>query len=174
MRSQAHSNGSRRAARRAPGAATGHGGRVRRATDARRDAIREILLRLSVSTQDDLQRHLAARGIEVAQATVSRDLVQLGVTRVGTAGGPRYLIPEADDMLPLDPVRRFADSVHTNGVLVVVRTKAGAASTVARAIDDARLPEVLGTLAGDDTVFVAPARSRGAPAVARRLRRLLG
>jgi len=68
----------------------------------------------------------------------------------------------------------LVDSVRTNGTLVVVRTKASAASTVALAIDDAGLPDVLGSLAGDDTVFIAPARSRAAPALARRLRRLFG
>ena len=61
-------------------------------------------------------------------------------------------------------MRRLVDAVLTNGQLVVVRTKAGAASTVARAIDDARLADVLGTIAGDDTIFVAPARARAAGA----------
>ncbi len=141
---------------------------------ARRDAIREILSRRAVTSQDDLQRHLAARGITAAQATVSRDLALLGVNRAAGANGPRYQIPGDDGALPLDPVRGLADAVLTNGVLVVVRTKAGAASTIARAIDEARLGDTLGTIAGDDTIFVAPTRARGAPALARRLRKLFG
>ena len=141
---------------------------------SRQDAIREILASRTVGTQDDLQRQLAARGIVAAQATVSRDLVQLGVTRVGTAAGPRYSIPGDGGALPLGPVRMLVDSVRTNGVLVVVRTKSSAASTVARAIDDAGVPDVLGSLAGDDTIFIAPTRPRATPALARRLRRLLG
>jgi len=123
----------------AGGGARGGGGARTGSGGGRRDAIREILARGTVATQDDLQRQLAARGA-----------------------------------LPLDPVRVLVDSVRTNGTLVVVRTKASAASTVARAIDDAGLPDVLGSLAGDDTVFIAPARSRAAPALARRLRRLFG
>jgi transcriptional regulator of arginine metabolism len=64
--------------------------------------------------------------------------------------------------------------VATNGALVVVRTAPGSAPAVARAIDLARLPGVLGTLAGDDTVFVAPARERGGRTLAGRLASLLG
>ena len=71
-------------------------------------------------------------------------------------------------------MRRLAESVETNGLMVVVRTKASAASTVARAIDDARLPDVMGTLAGDDTIFVVPGSARGAKALVDHLRRLLG
>lgn len=141
---------------------------------ARRDAIREILARRSVARQEQLMQHLAARGIHAAQATVSRDLGLLGVVRTMTGDGPRYRIPGDDGGLPLDPVRRLAESVESNGHLLVVRTKAGAASTVARAVDDAHLQGVLGTLAGDDTVFVAPARGQGVAKLALRLRRLLG
>ena len=141
---------------------------------ARRNAVREILSRGSAASQEELQRALAERGIHAAQPTISRDLVALGATRLPAAGGPRYAIPGGDTALPIDPVRGLAESIASNGTLVVVRTKAGAASTVARAIDDARLGEVMGTIAGDDTIFVAPARA-GAGAVeaaARRLKRL--
>jgi transcriptional regulator of arginine metabolism len=132
------------------------------------------LARRNVVSQDDLQRELAARGISAAQATVSRDLVLLGVARAAGPGGHRYQIPRDDSTLPIDPVRSLVDAVLTNGMLVVVRTKAGAASTVARAIDDAHLGDTLGTIAGDDTIFVATARTRGAPDLARRLRKLFG
>ena len=71
-------------------------------------------------------------------------------------------------------MRRLVDGVESSGALVVVRTKASAASTVARALDEAGLADVLGTLAGDDTVFVAPRRAGGGDALARRLRALLG
>ncbi len=143
-------------------------------TDARRDAIREILAQHPVSTQEDLRRHLAARGIRAAQATLSRDMVALGVQRTARPGGGRYVVDSGGGLLPIDPVRRLVDSVETNGALVIVRTKASAASTVARALDEAGLRDVLGTLAGDDTIFVAPARPRGGRALAGQLRRLLG
>jgi transcriptional regulator of arginine metabolism len=141
---------------------------------ARQAAIREILARRVVTSHEDLQRELAARGVAVAQATVSRDLVRLGVTRAAGPDGHRYQIPGADGALPIEPVRPLVDAVLANRDLVVVRTKAGAASTVARAIDDARVGGALGTIAGDDTIFVAPARAGAASDLARRLRKLLG
>jgi transcriptional regulator of arginine metabolism len=139
----------------------------------RRDAIREILARHVVASQEDLQRQLKARGIHAAQATLSRDIVTLGVRRLTSPDGPRYVIEGDDGALPIEPVRRLVEAVETNGVMVVVRTKASAASTVARALDDARLPDVLGTLAGDDTIFVVPGSARGGPALVKHLRRLL-
>jgi transcriptional regulator of arginine metabolism len=142
-------------------------------TSSRRDAIREILARHVVENQDVLRRHLAARGIRAAQATLSRDMAALGVRRAAGPEGPRYLVDGDAGELPIEPVRRLVDAVETNGLMVVVRTKASAASTVARALDEARLPEVMGTLAGDDTIFVVPAAARGGQALARQLRRLL-
>ena len=121
-----------------------------------------------------MQRQLGTRGVTVAQATLSRDLVLLGVTRTAGVDGHRYRIPDDDSALPIDPVRRLVDAVLANGQLVVVRTKAGAASTVARAIDDAHLHDALGTIAGDDTIFIAPVRASAAPVLARRLRKLFG
>jgi transcriptional regulator of arginine metabolism len=142
--------------------------------ETRRDAIREILTRNVVSTQEGLRRHLAARGIRAAQATLSRDIAALGVRRAGSPQGPRYVIGGDGGALPIEPVRRLVDGVESNGALVVVRTKAGAASTVARALDEAGFDDLLGTLAGDDTIFVAPSAAQGGRALARRLRRLLG
>jgi transcriptional regulator of arginine metabolism len=143
-------------------------------TGSRRDAIREILSRNVIANQDTLRRHLAARGIRAAQATLSRDMAALGVRRATGPDGPRYFVDGDAGGLPLDPVRRLVDSVETNGVVVVVRTKASAAPTVARALDEAGVPELMGTLAGDDTIFAAPSSSRGAQALARRLKKLLG
>jgi transcriptional regulator of arginine metabolism len=137
--------------------------------------VREILAHHAAASQEELQRALGDRGIHAAQATISRDLVALGATRMTAAGGRhRYAIPGGDVALPIDPVRGLVEAIASNGVLVVVRTKAGAASTVARAIDDARLDDVLGTIAGDDTIFVAPGRATATAveATARRLRRL--
>jgi len=143
-------------------------------TATRRDAIREILARGPVPSQDELQRHLRARGIRAAQATLSRDLAALGVRRGSGPAGPRYVIESDAGGLPIEPVRRLAESVETNGLMVVVRTKASAAGAVARALDDAHLPDVLGTLAGDDTIFVVPGSARGALKLVEHLRTLLG
>ena len=149
-----------------------------RADEARRDAIREILSDRSgqegVTSQAELARRLREKGIRVSQATLSRDIAAIGASRAAGARGPRYQVDSDGGTLPLEPVRRLVDGVESNGALVVVRTKASAASTVARALDEAHLDEVLGTIAGDDTIFVAPRRADGARAVERRLRVVLG
>jgi transcriptional regulator of arginine metabolism len=141
----------------------------------RRDTIRAILSARPVTTQGELRRRLRAQGIRASQATLSRDMAALGVRRAAGAGtdGPRYVIDGDGGALPLDPVRRLVLDVAHNGVLVVVRTKASTAPTVARALDEAALPDVLGTVAGDDTVFVAPRGARDGHRVAQRLRALL-
>ncbi len=139
----------------------------------RRDAIRSILGESAVASQGDLLRQLRRRGIRSSQATLSRDMAALGVRRVVGPAGPRYLVDDDDGALPLDPVRRLVTSVESNGALVVVRTQASTAAAVARALDEARVPEILGTLAGDDTVFVAPRRAGGGGPLATKLRQLL-
>ena len=148
--------------------------------EARRDAIREILSAAggdrghAVTSQDELRRLLRARGFKASQATLSRDMAVIGAQRAAGADGPRYRVDGDGGALPLDPVRRLVEGVDHSDTLVVVRTKASAASTVARALDEARLDEVLGTIAGDDTIFVAPRRAREGDRVARRLRALFG
>ena len=143
-------------------------------SEARRDAIREILSGRPVASQGELSRRLGARGIRASQATLSRDMAMLGVRRAVGPDGPRYLVDGNGGALPLDPVRRLVDGVESNGALVIVRTKSSAAATVARALDEAGLTEVMGTLAGDDTVFVAPRRAGGGHRVAGKLRVLFG
>jgi transcriptional regulator of arginine metabolism len=143
--------------------------------EARRDAIREILAQgPAVKNQDELSRRLRTRGIRASQATLSRDMALLGIRRAVGADGPRYLVEAGAGTLPLDPVRRLVDGIDTNGALVVVRTKSSAAGTVARALDEANFAEVMGTLAGDDTVFVAPRRPQDGHRVATKLRTLFG
>ena len=142
--------------------------------DSRRDAIREILSGRPIANQGELLRRLGARGIRASQATLSRDMAMLGVRRAVGPDGPRYLVDGNGGALPLDPVRRLVDGVESNGALVIVRTKSSAAATVARALDEAGLAEVMGTLAGDDTVFGAPRRAGGGHRVAGKVRGLFG
>jgi transcriptional regulator of arginine metabolism len=143
-------------------------------SEGRRDAIREILSGRPIANQGELLRRLGARGIRASQATLSRDMAMLGVRRAVGPEGPRYLVDGNGGALPLEPVRRLVDGVESNGALVIVRTKSSAAATVARALDEAGLTEVMGTLAGDDTVFVAPRRAGGGHRVAGKLRVLFG
>jgi len=147
-------------------------------TQERRAAIRELIRSREVATQEDLRELLAKRGFEVTQATLSRDLAKLGARRVSRAeGGTAYEFPEAR-VVETSAEERLGDlaemvvTVGHNGALVVIHTTAGTASAVALAIDTARIPQVLGTLAGDDCIFLAPARGHAAAKVTTKLQKL--
>jgi len=129
---------------------------------ARRDTIREILRTHRVGTQEDLRRELSRQGFDVTQATLSRDLARLKARRVSLpAGGTAYEldeVPVSDGEASVAAVKELVTAVNESVALVIVNTLPGAASAVAVQLDRARLPGVVGTLAGDDTIFVAPAR----------------
>ena len=143
---------------------------------ARHEAIRRLLESERIGTQEDLCRALAREGVRVTQATLSRDLQQLGALRVSQPEGTVYGLPEpaARGTARLPELSDLVTSVAENDSLVVVRTRAGAASAVALAIDTARLPECLGTLAGDDTIFATPVRGVPVRKLSRKLRNLFG
>jgi transcriptional regulator of arginine metabolism len=139
---------------------------------ARRAQIRELIASRAVATQEELRELLAGRGHDVTQATLSRDLAQLGARRAAQpGGGTAYELPNAPPVLPLysDLVR----AVDDNGTLVVIHTAPGAAQVVASALDRAKPADVLGTIAGDDAIFVAPVRGVSAGRLARRVRELV-
>jgi len=124
-------------------------------TAARRDALRRIIAGSEVGRQADLVRLLARAGHRATQSCVSRDLRELGVAK----RGDRYVLPD-DAALPVPngfaAVAGFVREVRAAGTsLTVVRTAAGAAQSVAIVIDRAQWPEVVGTISGDDTIFVA-------------------
>ena len=141
-------------------------------TRARRAEIRRLIASRPIATQEELRALLGARGHAVTQATLSRDLAYLGARRgPRSGGGVAYELADALPAVPLlhDLVRAIDD----NGTLVVVHTAPGAAQVVAGTLDRAHVPEVLGTIAGDDAIFVAPARGVAAGRLARRLRELV-
>lgn len=123
--------------------------------------IKEIIDKNKVETQEDLAAALRSEGIEVTQATVSRDIKELMLVKVPDADGHyHYAYPKEHNMLltPGRLERTFQDSiisVRAAQCLVVIRTLPGAAQAVAYAVDYMKWPEILGTIAGDDTVFVA-------------------
>ncbi|HEX2056848.1 MAG TPA: arginine repressor [Actinomycetota bacterium] len=127
----------------------------------RRRALLRILKQGRAATQQELVEALRSEGFDVTQATVSRDLHELRAVKVRSGGEVAYRFP--DDVPRLRPPRddliaelaEFAIDVRPAGALVVVVTLPGHASAVARAIDLANLPAVRGTIAGDDTIFVA-------------------
>ncbi|MFM8517097.1 MAG: arginine repressor [Nevskiaceae bacterium] len=140
-------------------------------SNTRRSAILRILRAAPVRKQDELVRRLRDEGHEVTQSSISRDLRDLGVLK---AGG-RYLPPD-DANRSLDDfgtLRQFVRGVATAGsVLTVLRTTIGAAQSVAAAIDKAAWPEVVGTISGDDTIFIATDTGAAQTALVARLREL--
>ena len=134
----------------------------------RRNEIQKLVRNGSVRSQEELQQLLASMGIAVAQATLSRDLNDLGLAK--TRNG--YVTP-GDSALPIAKLtkleralKEFVLTVEPAGSLVVLKTPPAAAHPVARALDEAGLHDVVGTIAGDDTIFLA---TRGL-AAARKLR----
>jgi transcriptional regulator of arginine metabolism len=132
----------------------------------RQHRIGELLARQQVGSQATLVELLAEQGVEVNQATVSRDLEELGAIKVRVPGGESvYAIPERprEQVTPVDHLRRVLSDwvveADRSGDLVVVGTPPGSAHVVASAIDRNGLEGVLGTVAGDDTILVI-ARSR--------------
>ncbi|EHY88208.1 arginine repressor [Saccharomonospora azurea] len=133
---------------------------------ARRHArITELVSSMAIRSQTELAKLLAAEGIEVTQATLSRDLDELGAVKLRGAdsGAPVYVIPE--DGNPVKGVQggttrlsrllaEFMVSADASGNLMVLRTPPGAAQFLASAIDRAALEEVVGSIAGDDTIAV--------------------
>ncbi|HEY6106463.1 MAG TPA: arginine repressor, partial [Anaeromyxobacteraceae bacterium] len=124
--------------------------------ERRRQAVARLLRRGRIGTQEALLSALRREGFRATQATLSRDLARLGARRVlRPEGGAVYELSEEGADAGLSALRGLALSVTANVSLVVVRTRPGSAPAVARAVDLMRLDGVLGTIAGDDTIFVA-------------------
>jgi transcriptional regulator of arginine metabolism len=124
----------------------------------RRRLIASLLDRFPVTSQPQLVSLLADQGVHVTQATVSRDLERLGAVRVRRDGHLVYALPAEEE--PADPAQRLREalllvrSMEPSGNLAVLKTAPANAMPVARAFDVAHLPEVAGTVAGDDVVLV--------------------
>ena len=127
--------------------------------ERRHRTIAELIRSNEVSSQDELADRLGSLGFAVTQATISRDLEQIGAVKVRRAGQLRYALPEAarDAFSPrLAAVfRDWVRSVEPAASLVVIRTPPGSAHLVGVALDGSDLPEIAGTICGDDTIFVA-------------------
>ncbi len=127
-----------------------------------------------VGSQEEVVARLAFAGLAVTQATVSRDLEELGAVKIRRDGAIRYIIPDAAEpgiaAAKLDRVlAEWVDQIVPAGNLLVMRTPPGSANLVANAIDVAQLADIAGTIAGDDTIFVALADGVDAHAAAERL-----
>jgi transcriptional regulator of arginine metabolism len=129
---------------------------------ARLEAIRRIVAENAVGSQERLTTILRRQGFAVTQATLSRDLKRLGIGKAPTPDGGYTYIPSEGEVKPgsdatyvQDFMRGFL-TIEFSGILGLMRTLPGHASSVASALDNLRIPEVLGTVAGDDTVLVVP------------------
>lgn len=139
----------------------------------RQDAILQLIREERVTNQEELRSHLHERGFDVAQATLSRDIRDLRLVKVPGAGGSsHYTLPdEWENAPPLeDLVPTLMTGVDASGNLLVVRTLNGGAQAVAGAIDWEEWPEILGTVAGDDTILIVLRDAGQAEAVMARLR----
>ena len=147
----------------------------------RQHRVAKLLETNSVTSQTQLVELLEADGVRATQATVSRDLEELGAVKVRVPGGESvYAIPELahERVAPEDHLRRMLSDwvadIGCSGNLVVLRTPPGSAHVVGSALDRSGLPEILGTVAGDDTVLVVVAEGVEGAAVAATLGTLAG
>lgn len=125
---------------------------------ARHLAIREIINAKPIANQDVLRLELRKRKCAVTQATLSRDLAELGVSRVLSADGPRYTLqPALTEAQVLRPVvSTQVLSILANESVIVVKTLPGCAGTVGEYLDVQPHPDIIGTVAGDNTLLVVP------------------
>ncbi len=143
----------------------------------RQAAIRDVVEREAIRSQDQLRRRLAARGFVVTQATLSRDIKEIGLVKRASdgayqpAGAEAPPAPMAVSALSR-AVAEYMASAEPVQQLIVLRTGAGQAQLLGVALDRARLPGVVGTIAGDDTILVIARDARNAQSIARRLHHL--
>ena len=148
-------------------------------TRARRAAIVELIRTRHVATQAELRELLSARGFDVTQATLSRDLAKLHARRASLPdGGTAYELEgfsarSGAESAQLAAMADLVVGVKDGAAMVVVHTKPGVAAAIATILDQARLDSILGTIAGDDTIFVVPERRTSPRTLAKRLEQLL-
>ena len=128
-------------------------------------AIKEVIQTRNISSQEELLEVLKAKGFDLTQATLSRDLKQMQIAKVSSRdGGYMYVMPDvaasmhsggALNVIPPHSLTSIV-SIECSHILTVIRTKPGYASGIASDIDQAAINEVMGTIAGDDTVLVIP------------------
>ena len=152
-------------------------------TDTRARRLRALaeLIRLdTLASQEEVTDRLAALGFEVTQATVSRDLEQLGAVKVKRGGVLSYALPDQIGATDWSTgrleriVREFVVSIEAAGPLIVLKTPPGSAHLVASAIDHAQLPDIAGTVSGDDTMFVAVRDGSDLRTLIARFERMMG
>jgi transcriptional regulator of arginine metabolism len=145
----------------------------------RQTAILDLVERHVVGSQEDLRRLLLGQGMDVTQATLSRDLRDLGVARVPTEEGGRYVLPgslvtDEDNPLLGNLLPQLFSRIDGVGELIVLHTVRSGAQPIAEAIDQEEFEEVLGTIAGDDTILIVTRSAQARLTLTARLLELAG
>lgn len=149
-------------------------------TRDRLDSLRDLLLEGQGTSQEALRENLAKQGYDVTQSTISRDLRRLGAIRAVDAEGRTVyrLAEEFGDPVITPGVGRdlseMVRDIQASDALIVIHTSPGSASLIARHLDHARPGGILGTIAGDDTIFVAPPSSRSIRVTLKKIEESLG
>ena len=144
----------------------------------RQNKIIEIISNNNVETQDDLVQLLNEAGFQVTQATISRDIKELHLIKIQADSGIyKYSVNEKKDKNDMGVLMRiFKDtvlSIEAAGSIVVIRTLTGSANAAAEVVDGLHLPEIVGSIAGDNTIFVAVRNTDAAAALVSRFRQML-
>ena len=150
-----------------------HGEGGNSSAPARRTMLAKIIREQAVGRQAELVALLRKLGVDATQSSVSRDLRELGVAKQGD----RYMLPDTASQPKNDfsTLKQFVNALQTAGTnLTVLKTTIGSAQSVAVAIDTARWPEVVGTISGDDTIFIATAGPREQRKLSLRLHAIFG
>ncbi len=141
----------------------------------RQEAILSLIRDKAVRNQNELLEGLERAGVSLTQSTLSRELKTLGIGKAPDGrGGYRYVAGAAAAEGPLAPVAAFVVSLESAKNFIVVKTPPGNAMGVARAIDEVEWPEIMGTIAGDDTILIIGRSDADAQAVEKRLRAVSG
>ena len=145
---------------------------------SRQEKILELIAQYEIETQDDLIHHLQIAGFDVTQATISRDIRELKLTKVLTGHGSyRYVLPSQPDAIPHSNYNRtLVESIisaDAAGNILVIHTYPGLAQAVALGIDSMNLPKILGTVGGDDTVISVTKDPEYAKEAARKIHDLM-
>jgi transcriptional regulator of arginine metabolism len=136
--------------------------------------IKHIITHQAIASQDELCQALRKAGFDVTQATLSRDMKELGIARVNAPEGVRYVLHvESEERRLTSLIGYEIESIDANENLVVIKTLPGRAQGVAEIVDNMHHPAILGTIAGDNTIFVSPSAVGRIDEVLRLLRGLM-
>jgi transcriptional regulator of arginine metabolism len=128
---------------------------------SRHSVIKQIISHRAIGSQDELRKALKHAGHDITQATLSRDLKDLGIARVNTPEGPKYILhAESEERRLQSFVGLEIEQIDANESVVVIKTLPGRAQGVAEIVDSLHHPLILGTIAGDNTILVMPTSTR--------------